>query len=141
MEEAKTCGVWLPEASRGSQCRRAEGCILGVLCPFAKGFSRDLFGDAGAFAALCANAQGNPHITISAAAALNCATDLTIGNTLAKTYVHRRLCSAENDVFERILILMRMIVKVLIGRWSACVLRGLKALMRFWAVAVCCHWQ
>src|SRR5690606_1098406 len=53
------------------------------------GFTYHLLGNARAFAALRAYAQGFSYFAIAAAAIVDRITDMTVGDTLAKTDVHK----------------------------------------------------
>ena len=69
--------------------RVGEGC-LGILY-IAQRLANDLFGDAGTLAALGCDAGCFAHLTIAAAAFIDSIANLAVGDTLAKTDVHKAL--------------------------------------------------
>src|SRR5690606_24932489 len=76
----------------------------------AEGLAHHLLGQAGALAALGADAEALAHVAIAATAFIDGFADLTVGDTLAEANVHgsARLVSG---CWDRILMLMRMLVK------------------------------
>jgi hypothetical protein len=67
----------------------AHGCLSHLTAlHLSKGLANDLLGDAGAFTALGADTEGFPHVAVATAAFKNGISNLTVGDTLAKTYIH-----------------------------------------------------
>ncbi|GAB7533278.1 hypothetical protein PS3A_56940 [Pseudomonas sp. 3A(2025)] len=56
---------------------------------FGQGFTHDLFGKAGAFAALSGYTECLANVAVTAAAFENRIPDLTVSNTLAETNIHK----------------------------------------------------
>ena len=54
----------------------------------AQGFTHNLLGNTGTLATLGAYARGSAYFPVTAAAVIDCFTNMTVGNTLAKTDVH-----------------------------------------------------
>src|SRR5690606_18143785 len=76
------------EAGRVGEHRGLSGLDL------INGFTHHLFCDARAFSALGAYAQGFSHFAIAAAALVDRITDMTVGDTLAETDIHKALLVA-----------------------------------------------
>jgi hypothetical protein len=87
--------------------RVGEGC-LGILY-IAQCVANDLFGDTGTLAALGCDASCFTHLTIAAAPFIDSIANLAVGDTLAKTDVHKAL--PVHFVDAGMLIRMRIIVK------------------------------
>ncbi len=87
--------------------RVGEGC-LGILY-VAERLANDLFGNAGAFAALAGDACRFTHFTVAATAFVNGIANLTVGYTLAKADVHEHY--PLSSLLVAMLIRMRIIVK------------------------------
>ena len=70
---------------------------------------------AGAFSAFSRNTQRFTDFTITAAAFQNCIPDLTVGDTLAEANIHKLWTVAGYCLVPRSLMLMRMLVKTVLG--------------------------
>ena len=81
---------------------------------FGDGFADDLLGQASALAALAGDAERAAHFTIAAAALVDRIADLSIGDTFTEADVHKQGSSWWFCSMDRILMLMRMLVKDLL---------------------------
>ena len=78
---------------------------------FGDGFAHDLLGQARALAALAGDAERAAHFTIAAAALVDRIADLRIGDTFTEADVLKQGSSWWFCSMDRILMLMRMLVK------------------------------
>jgi len=100
---------------RGRALGCNETCRVGqrglAALDFGDGFAHDLFGQASALAALAGDAERAAHFTVAAAALVDRIADLSIGDTFTEADVHKQGSSWWFCSMDRILMLMRMLVK------------------------------
>jgi len=93
---------------------------------FAEGFSYYLLGQASTFPALAGYAKCGAHVAIAAATFVDCFANLTVSNTFTETDVHGWALGREVGM-EKILMLMRMLVKAVCERLTSGVFQAMTA--------------